>query len=182
MRAMLFSFCVIAPVLSVVAQQPKTIATAQWQYAKEDDSLHVKVHDRFILEGVYLTPPSIPVGVGPAIVVVCSAGKVEQSYFNIGAIVDHHGPSGSNGLEVVGFEARVDGKKYGIFPDNMSTDGRAVYFIRGDLKSFLGAKQVIIGANEYMGPQIVMRFDIPDPAPVMEKCGSDRILKPRGRK
>jgi hypothetical protein len=28
----------------------------------------------------------------------------------------------------------------------------------------------------------VMRFDIPDPAPVMEKCGEDRILKMRGKK
>jgi hypothetical protein len=182
MLAQVFGFCAFVSVLPVVAQQPTNIATAQWQYTREDDPLHAKVHDRFILDGVYLTPPSISAGAAPAIVVVCSAGKVEQSYFNIGAVVDHRGPSGSSGLEVVGFEARVDGKKHGMFPNNMSTDGRAVYFIRGDLKSFLGAKQVIIGANEYLGPQIVMRFDIPDPFPVMEKCGSDWVLKPRGRK
>ena len=44
----------------------------------------------------------------------------------------------------------------------MSTDGKAVYFIRGDLKSVLAAKQVIVGVNELAGPQVVIRFDVPD--------------------
>lgn len=172
----------VGSILPAVAQQSKTDATAQWQYVREDDPLHAKAHDKFILEGAYLTPPSIPAASAPSIVVECSGGEVEHNYFNIGAVVDHHGPSGSMGLEIVGFEARIDGRKYTMYPDNVSTDGRAVYFIRGDLKSILAAKQVIIGVNEYMGPQIVMRFDVPDKAPVMEKCGADRILKLRGKK
>jgi hypothetical protein len=170
----------IGSILPAVAQESKMADTpAQWQYVKEDDPLHAKVHDRFVLNGAYLTAPSVSAGGVPEIVVVCSAGTVEQSYFNVGAVVDHHDPIGSMGLQVVGFEARIDGKKSGMFPDNVSTDGRAVYFIRGDLKDILGAKRVIIGVNEYMGPQVVMRFDMPDKSPVMEKCGEDRMLRQR---
>jgi hypothetical protein len=154
----------------------------QWKYSKEDDPLHAKVHDRFTLEGTYLTPPSVSTGGTPSIVVVCATGKVEQNYFNVGAVVDHHASPGPNSYpNIVGLEARVDGKAYGIHADNISTDGRAVYFIRGDLKSILWAKQVIVGMNEYMGPQVVMQFGIPSPAAVMEKCGEDPILKLRGK-
>jgi hypothetical protein len=32
-------------------------AAPKWQYVKDDDLLHGKVHDRFILDGVYVTPP-----------------------------------------------------------------------------------------------------------------------------
>jgi len=109
--------------MPAVAQQSKAADTpAQWQYSREDDPLHGKVHDRFILDGVYLTPP------------------------------------------------------------HLSTDGQSAFFTRIDLKGVLSARQVIVGVYEYMGTQVVMRFDIPDPAPVMEKCGEDRILKMRGKK
>ena len=71
-------------------------------------------------------------------------------------------------MEVLGLAARVD--------------GQAVYFIRGTLKDILKAKRVIVGVNEYVGAQVMMRFDMPDQAPVMDKCGSDWVLKPRGKK
>ena len=168
--------CLLGSILPAVAQQSKTDATAQWQYVKKDDPLNAKVHDQFVLEGSYLTPPRLP-GQAPSIVVECFDGKVEQNYFNTGAVVVHRDQSQHGTLLL---EERIDGKKSVILTTGLSTDGQSVFFTRYDLRDILHAKQVIIGAYEYMGAQVVMRFDIPDPSPVMEKCGSDRML--RGKK
>ena len=169
--------CLLSSILPAVAQQSKTDATAQWQYAKKDDPLHAKMRDRFILEGVYLTPPRLQ-GKTPSIVVECSDGKVEQNYFNVGAVIVHRDQNQHGPLII---EGRIDGKKKDLLTTGLSTDGQSVFFTRLDLKDILAAKQVIVGAYEYMGAPVVMRFDIPDPAPVMEKCGSDRMLRPTDR-
>jgi len=169
-----FAVCMIGSILPAVAQHSKAVDNpAQWQYAKDDDLLHGKVHDRFILEGVYLTPPRLPTTV-PSIVVECSAGKVEQNYFSTGAVVAHRDQS-QHGMLLL--EGRIDGKRDDFLTTGLSTDRQSVFFTRIDLKGVLAAKQVIVGAYEYMGAQVVMRFDIPDPSPVMEKCGSDRMLR-----
>jgi hypothetical protein len=76
-------------------------------------------------------------------------------------------------------EARIDGKKNDILTTGLSTDGLSAFFDRIDLKAILSSKQVMIGVYEYLGSQVIMQFDMPDPAPVMDKCGSDRILRKR---
>src|ERR1035438_8773635 len=103
-----FTVCVICFGLPVVAQESKTVAPAEWQYVKEDDPLHAKVHDSFILDGVYLTPPRLSTGT-PSLVVKCLGGKVEQNYLNVGAVVDYH--EGGVVPVVAGLEVREDGKK-----------------------------------------------------------------------
>ena len=169
------SVCAVSSLLRAVAHQ--TDAPSQWEYAREDDALHAKVHDRFILEGVYLTPPRLATR-RPAIVVECSGGKVEHNYFSVGAVVDKIGDTVLGAPLIAGFEARIDGKKTVVVgPDHISTDGQVLYFSKVGLANVLNANQVIVGANEYLGPQVVMRFDIPDSSPVMKKCGSDRMLK-----
>lgn len=80
------------------------------------------------------------------------------------------------------FEERIDGKKTTLLGDSVSTDGESIFFSRIDLKKTLAAKRVILGVYEYMGGQVVMQFDMPDPSPVMEKCGADKILKSSGAK
>jgi len=155
-----------------------TIALAQeppaWKYTKDEDPLHGKVHDKFVLDGKYLTPPrALSQGFKPSIVVSCHDGKVEQNFISVGAVV---------ALKSAGFyagmlESRVDGKKGAIAATDKSTDGTAVFFTRVDLKDILRAHQVIVGVNEYLGPEVVMQFEMPDPAPVLERCGQDRILK-----
>jgi len=149
--------------LAVLPAQP------QWQYVKKADPLHGKVIDGFVLDGVYLTPPSISTTT-PSIVVRCSAGKVESSYFAVGAVVDI----------TRALEARFDGKSHTIYAADKSTDGTSIYLIEADLKGILEAHQVIVGANEYLGPQVVMQFEVPDPSQVMEKCGAGRVLRGRG--
>jgi hypothetical protein len=134
-----------------------------WRYVKDDDPLHGKVHDKFVLDGKYLTPPrTVAQGFVPSMVVMCSDGKVEQNYIAVGAVV---------------LESRVDGKKGAIAATGAATDGTAVFFTRVDLKNILKAHQVIVGVNEYLGAEVVMQFDMPDPLPVFTTCGRDRIVK-----
>jgi hypothetical protein len=180
MSHLTFAVCFIGSILPAVAQESKAADTpAQWRYVKDDDLLHGKVHDRFILDGVYLTPPHLPTTT-PSIVVECSAGKVEQNYFSAGAVIVHKEQSQHSMLLLL--EGRIDGKETAFLTTGLSTDGQSAFFTRYDLKGILAAKQVIVGAYEYMGAQVVMRFDVPDPSPVMEKCGADRMLKRRGKK
>jgi hypothetical protein len=166
-------YAFIASILPVVAQESKTVAPAEWRYVKEDDPLHSKTHDRFILDGTYLTPPRTSTKT-PSLVVECSAGKVDQNYFNTGVVVVHREQNQHGPLLI---ERRIDGKKKDLLSTGLSTDGQSVFFTRIDLKDVLAAKQVIIGVYEYLGAQVVLQFDIPDPSPVMEKCGEDKILK-----
>jgi hypothetical protein len=159
----------IAAISLGVAQEP-----SGWRYVKDDDPLHGKVHDKFVLEGKYLTPPrTVAEGFWPSIVVLCSDGKVEQNYIAVGAVAT---------LKPKGFyadmlESRVDGKKGLICATGASTDGTAVFFTRVDLKKLLRSHQVIVGVNEYLGAEVIMEFDMPDAAPVFQKCGQDRILR-----
>jgi len=56
-------------------------------------------------------------------------------------------------------EGRIDGKKSDFLTTGLSTDGQSAFFMRIDLKGVLAAKQVIVGVYEYMGGQVVIRFD-----------------------
>lgn len=178
MQPRLFVGLVLASLLPAVAQEPATSGVPQWQYVKYDDPLHAKTVDRLVLQGAYITPPRFNIH-PPALVVECSDGKVKKNYFDVGAIVDR----APRGLDpgVRGSEARIDGKKTGIYYNQVSTDGQAIFFPRVGLEDILKGKDVLIGVNEYLGPQIVMRFIMPSSDAVMEKCGEDRILIPRDR-
>src|ERR1700674_725993 len=110
MSIRLFAACIIGSAMAA-AQQPKPdVPPPEWQYTKNEDLLHAKMRDQFVLEGVYLTPPRV-VTQSPAIVVQCSAGKVESNHFNVGAVVDRHGETGLGIPLINGFEVRIDGKK-----------------------------------------------------------------------
>jgi|SRR5208337_3169296 len=153
-----------------MAQEPTS-----WKQSKDDDPLHGKMHDKFILSGKYLTPPrAVSQGFEPSIVVSCYEGKVEQNYISVGAVVVKNTQTS---LYPVRIEARLDDKKTSLLGDHISTDGLAVFFTRVDLRNILKAHRVILGVNEYLGPEVVMQFDMPDAAPVLDKCGKDRILK-----
>jgi hypothetical protein len=152
---------------SVMAQESPT-----WKHTKEDDPLHGKVHDRLVLSGKYLTPPRLVAeGFMPSIVVSCSEGKVESNYISFGAVVV------ASEIGGVHMPARIDGKGTSVGGDAISTDGQSVFFPRVYLKKILKAHQVILGVNEFLGPQVVVQFDMPDPAPIFASCGKDRILK-----
>jgi len=149
-----------------------------WRYMKEDDPLHEKIYDKFILDGKYLKSPRIIPESGPSLVIVCHGGKVEQNYIVVGAVIATRN-AGILGEIPSGLEARIDGKKKSLLATGVSTDGLAFYFTRLDLHDVLKGHQAIIGVSEYLGAQVVMQFDVPDPAAVLSGCAKDKMLHPK---
>jgi len=179
-----FTFCAVSsvsaqdakPAPSTSEQNPAPKATQEphaWVYVKDDDALAGKVHDKFILDGKYLKPPRTVTST-PSLVIVCDDGKVKQNYFFTGTVITRK--EGSSDL-VMSLPARIDGKKTSILGNAVSTDGQSVFFTRVDLKTVLRAHLVIVGVDEYLGAEVVIQFDMPDPTEVLSKCANDRILK-----
>jgi len=159
------AFCCTAPSQNLTS----------WRYLKDNDPLHGKIHDKFVLDGKYLTPPpTLSPGFAPSLVILCYEGRVEKNYLSAGAVVAHNSDTG---IFPVLIEGRLDGKKSDLIGDSLSADGQAVFFTRVDLRKLLKAHQAILGVNEYLGPEVVMQFDMPDSKAVFERCGRDRILK-----
>lgn len=149
---------------------------ASWRSVKDDDPLHNKMYEMLVLDGKYLTPPrTVASGFVPSIVVKCSDGKVEQNYIIVGTVVTLKGRGQPIFADLL--DSRLDGKKGAIAATGAATDGTGVFFTRVDLKTILKAHEVMVGVYEYLGSQVVMQFDMPDPAPVYAACGRDRILK-----
>ncbi len=167
---------------SALAQEP-----AGWRYVKVGDPLHAKVHDKLVLDGKYLTPPRTAVqGFAPSIVVSCSDGKLENTYINVGAVIVSAGvPALFDTSTMIAnmrlIEARLDGKKVKVISDprGVSTDHTAVFLLNTgkQLKNILNAHQVILGVDEYLGSQVIMQFDMPDPSPVVTTCSKERSLQ-----
>jgi hypothetical protein len=146
-----------------------------WRYEQHPDPLRGTVLHEFVLTGKYVNPPRTQMINNPALVVICSNGAVRSNYFAVGAVINRRVDGGTVWVDG---EARVDGKAELFTFDNVSTDGTAAYFGRKDLKKALLGHQVIIGLNEFLGPQVVMQFDVPNPHAAMEGvCGQDRVLK-----
>jgi hypothetical protein len=161
---------------SVARNDAQRQLPASWQFVKNDDPLHNKISDVLVLDGKYVTPPrTVAHGFVPSIVVECSNGKVERNYIVVGTVITLKGRGQPIFADLL--DSRVDGKKGAIAATGAATDGTGVFFTRVDLKTILKAREVMVGVYEYLGSQVVMQFDMPDPAPVYAACGRDRILK-----
>jgi hypothetical protein len=157
---MIPTICAILLSCQFLAAQQET---SGWQHVKVDDPLHGKSYEKFILHGKYLTPPRVPgEGFSPSVVIVCSNHKFDStgSYLAVGAVVaDNHT-----------LVTRVDGKKKIIGVAGISTDGTALYLYAFEFKKLLQAHEVIIGVDEFLGPEVVMQFEMPDPSTVYAAC------------
>lgn len=163
----------IALSASLVCQESQ-VKDQLWQYQVERDPLHGQALQKFILMGKYSTPPRTASLANPALVLVCSAGKVQSNYVAAGAVIHQRV---DDGRAWINGEVRIDGKPEMVVFDSLSTDGTAAYFGRKDLKKALLGNQVLIGLEEFLGPEVVMEFQIPNPAPLEAACGQDRALK-----
>ena len=67
--------------------------SSNWIHSTENDALHGKVNEKFVLVGKYLTPPEHARDAVPSLVVICSDGKVKENYLNVGAVVTMEGHS-----------------------------------------------------------------------------------------
>lgn len=143
--------------------------TGAWRVVRDDDQLHGKIHDKLMLTGKFLKPPHNTIGAlpTPLLVVSCSAGELEHSYMSVGAVLD------AIDLRTSPVDAAIDGKQTFIFGQGLSTDGQAVYFDEVGLKKILNGRRVLLGVPQYLGPQIVVEFNMPSPEPVLTACGKD---------
>lgn len=135
-----------------------------WQHV-----LQGKTTDVFRLEGKYLAPPpNLSSSTAPALIVRCSQGHLQQNYLDFNAVL-----AARPGSFPAMMEARIDGNPTYIGADAISPDGRSAYFPRSDLKKILHARQVVIGADENSGPEILVQFEMPDAASIQAACGGD---------
>jgi hypothetical protein len=175
-KTIILLLVVAAPCAATLQQDQQPSQIPQWKHARSDDPLHGKVIDTLTLEGKYLTPPRTPSGsTVPSLVVECSGGKVQKTYIVVGAVVSLQ----ERGLLAGTLEERIDGKPGHLFTISISTDGTAVFFMTDDFKKILRAHRAIFGAQEYLGPEVVFEFDMPDPSPVYAGCGNERSLRPK---
>jgi hypothetical protein len=175
MKRYFLPFFIAAAICSASASAQEKPEWRQRRF-RDEDFLNAKVHERFVfaLDGKFLKGGAF-LSERPVLVISCSDGKVEKNYFSLRGFdnlekTSVSAPAGGP----TSLEARVDDKKTTILVDGQS-GASSFFFPRRDLKKLLKAHQVIIGAK-YLGSQVVMQFDIPDPAPVLAGCAQDRVL------
>ena len=152
-------------------------AQSGWQRTSSLDELHNQSIQTFTLQGEYLTAPQNPgAEAAPQLVVRCADGKVNGSYLEAGTVVVEDAPPGR--LFSFHMEARIDGKAETI-AGNGASDLSSDFFTKVDLLKLLKARVVILGADECLGPELEMKFDMPDPSPVFEGCSRDWISEAR---
>lgn len=175
-------FLILAPAL--FAQ-----STEQWQRTEQKDAFSGTSYTQFLLTGHFLTAPRIPPSVPPSLILRCnerrkaygyheySNGKLLSAYLNVGAVLDRT-------LRGVPVMYRLDDGKPQSENWDVSTDGTSVFFGEMSVDTmlyghFLPHKEntsppvhkVVIAVDEYMGAQVVIQFDLPDPTLVADACG-----------
>jgi hypothetical protein len=157
-----------------------------WQREEKSDPLRKLEYSQFVLEGKYLIPPRGKVSTAPMLVARCQAGtfsfgrargKFLTGYLSVDAVLDFR----SGGVPV---SLRLDEGKIQTDNWSQSTDGTGAFF--GDIvfdNLLYGhmlphkegtnppVRKVIIGVPEYLGAEIQVEFDMPEPGDVAEVCG-----------
>lgn len=187
------------------AQQASEDQPVEWRFSKEHDALRGISFDQFVLDGKYLTPPSLPTRRAPSLVVRCFSGKFGSGNLMVGAVVKPvRGAHSFKGSSQGYVEMRMDDKKK-LDDDwwEISNDGQALFFDKIQLIKLMTGKllghpgdtktlthRVIIGVGEAFGNEltdvrrmlyrVVMQFDMPrDAAPLVEMCGLEWSKKKR---
>jgi len=173
---------VLCLAIASIAQAPT------WQREDKSDPLRGTSYSQFTLTGKFLTPPKMSGDESPVFIVKCVPsghrrsgggyvnGKLLDAYIVVRAVVDH-------GKEVFVQYRLDDGKMHKEFW-NVGTDGTAIFPPEIELNTvlyghFLPHKEgtndpvhkLVMGVNEYLGTEVVMQFDMPDPAEMADACG-----------
>ena len=164
----LASLCMVCALACAAFSQDAPL----WKSRIVTDPADKTTYTELTLQGTYLIPPN-NVNAQPALVVQCADGKLLGALFNFGAVLSQH----VGGLYRVELQARIDGVRRPIGVDNLNPDGTAAYFSISDLRRVLWARQVVVRAVEFAGPQMEASFTIPDSSAVYDACGRERALK-----
>jgi hypothetical protein len=184
-------------VLGMLSQESSQV---QWKRREVSDPFRGTKFIQFELEGKFLTPPKNSNSENPIIVARCSPGednkghtqgKYITGYLATGAVLDS--ALSSTGDPIIRVQFRLDGGKIQTANWTRSTDFSAIFFKRQ--YAFAGSgyddfanliyghmtyhkegtnppvKRVLFDVPEYLGGEVVMQFDMPDPSDIGETCG-----------
>jgi hypothetical protein len=166
------------------AQQPDLV----WHKEEKIDAFRGTHYLQFTLDGRFLSPPKNSSSF-PLLVVHClpekhsvgyhvfTNGRRLASYLIVGPVLDSH----LSGLTV---QYRLDDGKIQTEKWGISTDFSSAFFPDTTLNNLLyghilphkenssaPVRKLVIATDEFVGGEIVMQFDMPDPESVAEACG-----------
>jgi hypothetical protein len=169
---------------SALAQAPG----AGWGKEEKTDALRGTHYLQFLLMGRFLTPPR-QTSPDPKLVVQCLPGEHSVGYhvFTNGRYIASYlivGPVLNSQLSGLAVQYRLDDGK--IQPElwGISTDFSSAFFSGTTLNNLLyghvmahkegtsaPVHKLVIATDEFVGGEIVMQFDMPEPENVAEACG-----------
>jgi hypothetical protein len=177
------------PTAQPTAVQSSTAQSPTWQREDKTDPLRGTSYSQYTLTGKFLTPPKMHTEDPPVFIVKCIPGghrKVNGGYLN-GKLLDayimartvvNHSPRG------VGVQYRLDDGKMHADSWGVATDGTSIFLPEIELSTVLyghfmkhkegtsdPVHKVIIGVDEYLGAEVVVQFDLPDPTEMADACG-----------
>jgi hypothetical protein len=177
-------FCLLFAGLCSLAQEP----TSGWMRAEKNDALHRLDYSEFALLGKYLVPPKRDNPTMPMLIVRCKEGsrrygngrlngKFLTGFLAVDAVLDFR-------LDGVPVEYRLDDGKLQHQNWNHSTDGSGAFFNDIEFNTLVyghfmphkentnpPVRKIVIGVPEYLGAQIQVEFEMPEPSVVGEVCG-----------
>jgi hypothetical protein len=161
-----------------------------WHREEKSDPLHKLSYTQFALEGKYLVSPKHPDPTPPLLVARCKTGGHRYSrkgelvgtfltgYLVVDAVLDFRQGS-------VPVEFRLDDGKLQRTTWSSSTDGSGAFFSTADFDNLLyghllphkpntnpPVRKVILGVPEYLGAEIEVEFEMPEPGEVADLCGA----------
>lgn len=166
-----------------------------WQREEKSDPLTDKHFSQFTLVGKFLTAPSGPHPTSPTLMVRCEPGrrsfgklngKFLEGYVVLGSVVDAAtSPAVAGEVET---RFRLDDGKVRHAYWGHSTNYSALTFSDVDFATLLYGHfmphkantsepihKVIVEAPEFLGSNVVVQFDMPDPTEVASACGELRV-------
>ena len=193
--------CAKSPILAAVVAglAASCLMQAQeWKRTEETDAFRGTHYVQFVLQGHFLTPPRTGSAQTPLMVAQCVPGKrlgifkgrfldgfvVTGAVLNSQVIEKDTIFGGKSLPSVIVVQYRLNDGKIHSETWNPSTDGTSAFFPEVALNTMLyghylphkegtgdPVRKVVLAINEAMGSEIVIQFDMPDPALIADDCG-----------
>jgi hypothetical protein len=166
----------------------QTPGSFSWERSNKTDALRGTAYSQFTLTGKFLTPPKHE-ALPPELVLKCLSGehshgwhqhengKLLDAFVTIGAVVDSRAGGiliryrlndgkihqdlwqpGTGGTAIFGSTTQISTLLYGHFMPHKEETGDPIH-------------KIVIAVDEYLGAEIVMQFDVPDPTIPADTCG-----------
>jgi hypothetical protein len=161
-----------------------------WRQSQRTDTASGTASTRFTLVGKFLKSPEGDISNRPAMVVDCIPGKASDHtkgrfvaaslLIGINLKIEYVEPEEIHGTSYypkVSVRYRINDTKDEEEKWSPGTDKTSVSIPKDSLKKILRAQTVDTTANDEHGSQIVMKFDLPDPASVEAACNVDEREK-----